>query len=44
MEYVMIHELAHLIHMSHSHGFWKEVARACPDFRKKRRELNAYGI
>jgi len=32
-DYIIIHELMHLRQMNHSVRFWKEVARACPDYR-----------
>lgn len=39
MNYVIIHELAHLRHMNHSEGFWRLVAQYCPDFRQSRNWL-----
>ncbi len=32
--YVMVHELAHLVHMDHSKQFWDLVARYVPDYKK----------
>ena len=34
-DYVLIHELMHLKRMDHSPRFWKLVAEACPDIRKR---------
>ena len=36
VEYVIIHELAHIIHPNHSSDFWKLVERYCPDYRRLR--------
>ena len=34
LEYVVIHELAHLRHLNHSPAFWRLVSRFCPDCKK----------
>lgn len=39
IDYVVVHELAHLIELNHSPAFWRNVERACPDYRNARREL-----
>lgn len=39
IEYVVIHELAHLRHQNHSRSFWKCVASMCPDYAVQRRWL-----
>ena len=39
IDYVIIHELAHLIELNHSHRFWKIVADAMPDYEDKEKWL-----
>lgn len=43
VDYVVIHELAHLIEMNHSPAFWKQVARIYPEFHTARKRLKEYG-
>lgn len=42
LEYVLIHEISHLGELNHSPRFWELVARACPDWRERRRLLRRY--
>lgn len=42
-EYVMIHELCHMAEMNHSPKFWAQVAKYCPDYAARRKELKTYG-
>jgi hypothetical protein len=39
IDYVVIHELAHLKHMNHSKKFWTMVDQYCPNWKKQRRWL-----
>lgn len=43
IDYVIIHELAHLVEMNHSPRFWKLVERAMPDYEEKEKWLKEHG-
>ena len=42
VDYVIVHELAHLAELNHSPAFWKIVADVIPDYRDKKRQLNTF--
>ncbi len=39
-EYVVLHEMTHLIEFNHSKAFRQNLAAFCPDFRERERELD----
>ncbi len=41
-EYVVVHELCHLLEMNHSRRFWDLVARAIPEHRTIRADMRKY--
>lgn len=43
LEYVIIHELAHLIEANHSRRFWNIVKSIDPDYKQKKKWLNQNG-
>ncbi len=43
LEYVLVHELAHLFERNHGPNFWTLVARLLPDFRERQQLLRGEG-
>lgn len=43
VDYVLVHELAHLEHRDHGPRFWRIVERAMPDYEERRERLRRYG-
>ncbi|HBX23833.1 MAG TPA: M48 family peptidase [Desulfotomaculum sp.] len=43
IDYVVVHELCHLIRLDHSAEFWHLVASLMPDYKKKRQWLREFG-
>jgi predicted metal-dependent hydrolase len=43
VDYVVIHEVAHLREMNHTGRFWRLVAERCPSWREHRKWLNDHG-
>jgi predicted metal-dependent hydrolase len=43
LDYVVVHELCHLVHLDHSSRFWSLLARARPTYRDEEAWLDAHG-
>lgn len=43
IDYVVVHELCHLVRLDHSAEFWHLVASLMPDYKKKRQWLREFG-
>jgi len=44
LDYVIVHELCHLIHQHHSSQFWQKVQTIIPDYTKRRDKLREYSL
>lgn len=43
LDYIVVHELAHLIHHDHSPAFWKEVDKVMPSYERQVKWLREHG-
>lgn len=44
VEYLVVHEMCHLVHMNHSPDFWALVASFIPDFKARKEWLRHNGV
>lgn len=44
VDYVVVHELCHLIEFNHSAAFWEQVARAVPEYRARKALLREISL
>lgn len=42
LDYVIVHELAHLVYPNHQQEFWSLVGQVIPNYKALRKELNNY--
>lgn len=43
VDYVVVHELAHLLHRGHGRDYWQAVRRIMPDYDQRHRDLKELG-
>ena len=43
LDYIVVHELCHLVYMNHSKDFWDLVESIIPDWKKRRNWLKENG-
>lgn len=44
IDYVIVHEMCHMVHMNHSKDFWKLVDDIIPDYKERKKWLKLNGI
>lgn len=44
LDYIIVHEMCHMVHLNHSTDFWHLVGRVLPDYEKRKEWLKNYGI
>lgn len=44
IDYLIVHEMSHLVHMNHSKSFWSLVGKIMPDYKKRQNWLNENGF
>ncbi len=42
MDYVVVHEMCHLLELNHGDVFWKHVKKAIPEYNERRKQLKQY--
>ena len=43
LDYIVVHELAHLVYPNHTEAFWNEVDKVMPDFQERKEWLRVNG-
>jgi predicted metal-dependent hydrolase len=43
LDYIIVHELAHMLHRNHTAAFWNAVDKVLPDYRERKAWLRVNG-
>ena len=43
IDYIVVHELAHLRYLNHTKAFWNQVDKVLPDYRERKQWLKVHG-
>ncbi|MBF8983201.1 M48 family metallopeptidase [Lutibacter sp. B2] len=44
LDYIVVHEMCHMVHKNHSKDFWALVESIIPDYKERRNWLKKYGV
>lgn len=44
LDYIVLHEMCHMVHMNHSKDFWILVEQIMPDYKKRQQWLKVNGV
>ncbi|MGV8168389.1 MAG: M48 family metallopeptidase, partial [Alkaliphilus sp.] len=44
LDYIIVHEMCHLVHLNHSKEFWQLLKRVLPDYEERKNSLKNDGI
>lgn len=44
LDYIIVHELCHLVHLNHSREFWNLVSAILPDYGNRKDWLRKNGV
>ena len=44
IDYVVIHELCHILHMNHDRSFWRKVGMFDPNYKQHQAYLEKFGV
>ena len=43
LDYIVVHELANLLHANHTIAFWNEIDKLLPDYKERKLRLKVNG-
>lgn len=44
LDYIVVHEMCHMIHLNHSSNYWNLVESIMPDYKKRKEWLKKHGL
>ena len=44
IDYIIVHELAHLVHLNHSKEFYRLIENYMPEYRRVENEIKSFAL